>query len=987
MASIRCLLAITLAIVAVVATGDETHESSFRETVQPFLKAHCVRCHDEQSREGDLDLTADADTSSVIQNFRHWMVVLQRLEDGDMPPEDAEHQPTDEKRRQITSWIADLRDSEAERTSGDPGVVLARRLSNAEYSNTIRDLTGADIRPAKAFPIDPANEAGFDNTGESLTMSPALLKKYLGAARNVSEHLALTPTGIEFAPHPVLTDTDRDKFCVNRIIAFYNRQRTNYADYLMVIWRYQNQSDSDDAGRSLAEIAGKAGLSVKYTRALRSALTDQLESVGPIAALQAMWRSMPRGNSAEKIESAKTNCDRMVRFITALRESLVSDIPNMSAPEVHNGSQPFVLWKNRQFVKNRRRYTGEPVPANGFEFAAKSDEAVAMAITDDVSRSEYDLALDRFCALFPDAFFVSERARVYLDQKKEKKLTGRFLSAGFHSQMGYFRDDQPLYDLMLTEPEQQEIDRLWLELDFVADAPTRQYTGFIWFDRTDSKFMRDREFDLFRAEDKDCTAEAKVRGLEDAYTGKAKRLGANDDALEAMHHYFDDMSAKFRRLETLRVESQAIQLDAIVEFTERAFRRTLKPAESAGVRDFYRRLRDEDGLSHEDAIRDSVIRVLMSPHFCYRVDLPMQAEIGHSDLGIRPLDGVALASRLSYFLWSSMPDAILLGLAESGQLADSDVLLGQVRRMLRDERALGFVTEFAGNWLEFRHFEQHNGVDRGKFPEFTDELRQAMYEEPIRFFQDVIARDASVLDFLYADHTFVNPVLAQHYGVSAEAGGESADRWTRLDRASQLGRGGLLPMAVFLTNNSPGLRTSPVKRGNWLIKRMFGEQIPAPPATVPDLPEDESKLGDLTLREALARHRADSACAPCHERIDSFGLVFEGYGPVGELRETDLGGRAIDSSAVFPDGSQGRGLDGLRQYVRRQRQDDFLDNLCHKLLAYGLGRTLQLSDESLVRTMRSRLESNDYRFGVLVETLVTSPAFRNGRVNQAADDD
>ena len=186
-------------------------------------------------------------------------------------------------------------------------------------------------------------------------------------------------------------------------------------------------------------------------------------------------------------------------------------------------------------------------------------------------------------------------------------------------------------------------------------------------------------------------------------------------------------------------------------------------------------------------------------------------------------------------------------------------------------------------------------------------------------------------------------------------------------------------MGVFLTVNSPGLRTSPVKRGYWVVRRLLGERIPPPPATVPELPGDEKSLGNLTLRETLAKHREHENCAGCHARFDSFGLVFEGYGPIGERRDVDLGGRPVDTLGEFPDGSQGTGLEGLLTHVRAHREDDFLDNLCRKLLAYGLGRTLILSDEPLLREMRSRLAAEHHRFGSLIETIVTSPQFLNKR--------
>jgi hypothetical protein len=390
---------------------------------------------------------------------------------------------------------------------------------------------------------------------------------------------------------------------------------------------------------------------------------------------------------------------------------------------------------------------------------------------------------------------------------------------------------------------------------------------------------------------------------------------------------------------------------------------------------FYRTLRNQNGLSHEDAVRDTFVRVLLSPHFLFHVKSPA------AGAGAQPLSDYDLASRLSYFLWATMPDKELLDRAAAGKLHHPDVLTAQVRRMMRDDRVRGLATEFAGNWLDFRRFEEHNAVDQKQFKDFTEELRQAMFEEPIRFVIDVARNDRSVLDFLYARHTFVNPVLAQHYGIPLKkgTGNASLDDWVRIDDADKFGRGGLLPMAIFLTKNAPGLRTSPVKRGYWVIRKVLGERIPAPPPQVPELPANEAKLGDLTLREVLARHRADKSCAGCHARFDGIGLAFERYGPVGERRAKDLGGRPVDDRATFPGGDVGAGLDGLRHYLRDRRQDEFLNNFCRQLLTYALGRTLLLSDDALVQEMRKRLAANDYRLSVLVEAIVTSPQFLQRR--------
>jgi hypothetical protein len=330
-------------------------------------------------------------------------------------------------------------------------------------------------------------------------------------------------------------------------------------------------------------------------------------------------------------------------------------------------------------------------------------------------------------------------------------------------------------------------------------------------------------------------------------------------------------------------------------------------------------------------------------------------------------------------------------LAGANSLHEPETLMAQTRRMLRDPKALGLATEFLGNWLDFRRFEEHNSVDRERFPMFDDQLRAAMYQEPIRFFANIVAEDRSLLDLIDSKRTFVNPVLAAHYGIDGLEWGNPNDTeaWQMVEDARAYGRGGLLSMAVFLTKNAPGLRTSPVKRGYWVVRRLLGERIPPPPPNVPELPEDESQLGDLTLRETLALHREHSSCAGCHNRIDSIGLVFEGFGPVGERRELDLGGRPVDTSAQFPDGSQRDGVEDLRDYLRERRQLDFVDSFNRKLLSYALGRSLQLSDETLLEAMRSQLQANDFRIGAAFETIVISPQFLNkrGREKPTADAD
>src|SRR4051794_25877291 len=651
------LIGLILALVPVRLIGDDRAsspepaaaalEARFNDTVRPFLTTYCVECHGREKPKGDLNL---ADHSALDSD--RWEAVQEQLETGTMPPSKAKRHPEDGPRREVIAWIRARRTHEAKRNAGDPGPVLARRLSNAEYDHTVRDLTGVDIRPTREFPVDPANEAGFDNSAESLTMSPALVKKYLEAARRVADHLVLKPRGLAFASHPMIADTDRDKYCVRRIIDFYRRQRTDYADYFLASWRHRHRAALGAPGATLPALAAEAGLSPRYLETIWATLSGPPEETGPIAALQAMWRELPPPSEAASTEAVRAGCERMRDFAVRLRQELTPEVKNLTAPGIHNGSQCFVLWKNRQYAANRRRYAGGATEIDASSLGGGEAAALALAPPKDpAGLPAYEAAFARFCSTFPDAFFVSERARVYLNQEKEKQNAGRLLSAGFHSMTGYFRDDAPLSELLLDEAGRRELDALWEEFDFITAAPLRQYSSFLWFERTDSRYMRDPEFDFARAEDKDAASEEKIRRLAEVYRAKARREGASDVALGAIADHFRIIDASIRRVERGRLEAEPSHVEALRAFAERAYRRPLSGPERDDIAAFYRTLREAEGLGHEDAVRDTVVSVLMSPHFCYRIDRPeSEAEAG---TGIRPLSDYALASRLSYFLWSS----------------------------------------------------------------------------------------------------------------------------------------------------------------------------------------------------------------------------------------------------------------------------------------------------------------------------------------------
>ena len=985
---------VTLRMVAAVPAARQ-----FATTVQPFLQKHCLGCHSGKTPAAQFDLSDYKTLASVTQEFPRWALVMERLRAKDMPPKPLPAPPAADAER-VIHWIEQVRAAEIKRSACDPGVVLARRLSNAEYNYTIRDLTGQDLEVTREFPIDPANTAGFDNSGESLTMSPALLNKYLQAARNISSHLVLTPDAIQFSPHPMLVETDREKYAIQRIIKFYLRQPTKYAGYFAAAWRFEHRAALGAPRATLESIAAEKGLSPRYLPQVWAILNEP-GAIGPVAKLQSMWKALPAPGEADKLEA---QCRAMDEFVTKLRAHTAMQY---AAPKVRGlppASQPLLNWKLKQFAIHRResdpaalRNDTDPppdVPAipryAGLHQEAAPRWAALMArdragdndlVVPAAERARYQAAFARLASVFPDKFYITERGRYFPDDSEDK---GRLLSAGYHSVLGFFRDDQPLIELILDDKGRRELDRLWNEFDYMAEFTARTWIQY-FFNQSGEVQGKGAESASDRPVGRGITDAEVITAMRDAYLAKAAADPGNDPvAPQAIREHYDGINATLRSLEQQRKAAEPKHLDALLSFASRAYRRPLDAKGREDLLAYYGTLRRKNELTHEAALRECLVSILMAPDFLYRLDLQSaarpKARPVNATPGQQPLSNDALASRLSYFLWASMPDPQLMSHVAAGDLQRPEVLIAQARRMLKDDRVRGLATEFAGNWLGFRQFETNNSVDRARFPAFNNELRTAMFQEPVRLLADAFANDRSLLDLLYGRHTFVNPALAAHYGIPGVTG--APDRWVRIDDARPYGRGGLLPMAVFLTQNSPGLRTSPVKRGNWVVQRVLGEVIPPPPPAVPELPNDES-TSELPVRDMLAKHRENALCAACHARIDSFGLAFEGYGPVGERRATDLAGRAVETQVTYAGGITGAGVEGLLRFIQEKREKEFVLNISRKLLAFALNRSLQLSDEALVERMEAQAKSSGYRLSALVEAIVSSPQFRHRRLPES----
>jgi len=406
-------------------------------------------------------------------------------------------------------------------------------------------------------------------------------------------------------------------------------------------------------------------------------------------------------------------------------------------------------------------------------------------------------------------------------------------------------------------------------------------------------------------------------------------------------------------------------LDDALAFASRAWRRPLTTAEQTRLRDFYARTKKENKLDHEGAARALLARILVAPEFLYRVE----ATVARSE---QPLNDWELASRLSFFLWSSLPDEELRRAAAAGELRQTDQVAKQVRRMSADPKARRLATEFFGQWLGFYRFDEFRGVDSGRFPEFTDEVRAAMYDEAVSTFEYLVRQNRPLRELLHADYTFLNEPLAKFYGITLEV--KSKDAVEKIDGANALHRGGALRLGAVLTTTSAPLRTSPVKRGDWLLRRILGTPTPPPPADAGSLPSDPKAFGSLTLRQKLDEHKRNTTCAACHLRIDPLGFPLEGFDAVGRVRTTYDDGVAVDTTGEFADQTAITGTDGLLRYLRA-REPLVTKTLAKKMLGYALGRTVLASDRPLLNEMIAA--GGDATFADLAIKIATSRQFRH----------
>ncbi len=1071
-----CLMLGFSASAVLQGAGSSASSASPSTTPPATFRQYCFGCHGKTTAMGGINLEQLTSQSSVGNSFAHWKKVAAALEQKQMPPAKMP-QPTEAERSQTVTWIRAKLNDFAQKNAGDPGPVTMRRLTSGEYSYTVQDLTGLDLKIERDFVSDSVGGEGFTNFGDVQFMHDADLERYLETAKKIAEHAVVGSGPLQF-----FDATGKSGFelsAISRIRKIYetNGFRSNsgeggapfglerYTNGFYVCWQYLHRKELGEPNVTLEAIAARDGVSRRFARHLWAVL-QQPSATYPVSEIVAKWRALPGPAGTDKAKNEKAGragADTLMhatvdwprwlfaagalaaggqgdeRALTLNDAALQPDASHsfkyplrgrlkksvrvyftLIPLNPHGQDKPLVVWHNAM-VEMRGKEKGAPLIQKSLKSLLDADTVARLNFGKRSDGGEID----------PDDFAMPSDGTVYVDIPTDGSVTGLGTlnvearigaksagdaiirctmadgpqgasgipawsllgdpnTAGFRAwKSGVLEFAAQLPQNSQAEPAPADKDPIpALFAPSIVKNPERdQFHNTVKYFRNDSFLMEHVLDDATRLQ------------LNQAWNDLLSSFGYHN----ALLHFADQkyqlnlknksiadlniseiqaMPAEPRKwVHAWRVEYDAVQkaerdarpghVEDCLRFASMAWRRPLTEAEKTKLRTLYKQFRTGPELDHEKAIEMVLTRILVDPAFLYRVETSSERTSNKS------INDWELASRMSYFLWSSMPDEELRRVAAAGELDNPQQLDLQVKRMMADPKARRFATEFFGQWLGFYRFDQYRGVDTGRFPEFTEEVKSDMYDEAVSFFEHIVRKDRPVREILFADYTFLTKALAKHYGVKRDVKATADPEM--VENAHEFQRGGLLRLGAVLTGTSAPLRTSPVKRGDWVLRRILGTPTPPPPPNAGSIPSDDKSFGGLTVREKLAAHQRNPTCANCHSRIDPMGFPLEHYDSVGRWREKYNDGKLIQDSSTTRENTEIEGVDGLLNYLK-SKDDQVMRTLSNKLVGYALGRTVLGSDELLIDHLSKADEKAT--FSTMAAEIVKSRQFRYRREHE-----
>ena len=971
-----------------IAIALHSDAAGLPKAVAPLLAKYCADCHGARKQKGDLRL--DKLNPDLVQgpDADLWHEVLNKLNVGEMPPED-EGQPTLAEREILTGWLTtELAKAAEARRQGSGGVVF-RRLNRREYNNTLNDLFGLDLDIQNMLPPERPSKEGFLNNGSELVMSPLHFEYYLKIARHYLNKAVVTgeqPSSEGF----------RGQIQGSGGKLKLSGEKLNGEERHGVNLTVRNKRSNNDRRVEIREN------SLVLPPAVRATGVYIPARQGPQPALQVKFREFPNGGKVR------------IRVTASALPAASSAVAGGTGPVQVEVFAPNFSDAKLTTYQGRVPATTQRVPRLSFDQLGVEIEKVSLRYTAQLNIAQTG---DYTFYLTSD-----DGSRLYLNGKEIIDNDG---SHGMTEKTGQLRLKNGVNDIVVTYFDSGGGDGLtvdWSGPGFnrrpvdrfvqpkVAEKPQPKPEEPVLKEFPYLAVMMGNHLDD-GVELKQVGTAQEVRALSDKpqvyeFVGRMEKLplpfrkknlqhsgDLNQAMLMIKNAYEPHLREQDPRLQIHAVELEMNYHEAwppashqrifvasknrdepavyareiFTSFLQRAYRRPPGDGEVERLmalwRDYQSNPACEEGrTTFEDSIREVLPAALISPAFLYLVE-PCEANRR------RPLSDYELASRLSYFLWGTMPDAALLEVAGAGKLRAPEGLRAQARRLLADPRSEEFIASFIDEWLDLDALDRVP-VDRKRHTTYQPYLRAAMRQETRGFFAEILRKDLSALNLLDSDWVYINPMLARHYGIPNVNG----EAFRVVQVQPELHRGGVLTQASFLTGNSDGVDSHPIKRGTWLLKRLLNDPPPPPPPNVPDLDRKDPELAGKSLKEQLELHRSNTACYSCHRKIDPFGVPFENYNTVGQWR-TNVNGKPVEAMDELPDGTKIDGVGALKTYLLEKRSGQFGRAITSKLLAYALGRSLTFADDKEVNRLAEGFRQDSYRLRPLIEAIVVSETF------------
>ena len=932
--------------------------SSFERDVTPLLKKYCYECHNADIHKSGIALDSYRTVADVHAARKTWESVLRVVTRHEMPDADASAFPTDAEREVLAQFV-ERELFKLDPARPDPGRVTLRRLNRAEYNNALRDLVGIDFKPTADFPPDDSGY-GFDNIGDVLSLPPSLLEKYLSAADRALDQA-------------IVTEPIRSR--VQRIPASLTQIGFNALGDRGDGWVQLLSLEEDDIAVELPVAAGDYLVRFQaWSTKVGGALV---------------------GQGSEKPLDFTGEDPGPTRIAVLLNDAFIQDFivtTDSANPGIYEARLGVPAGKQRFRAAMLRQRGGdhELFMLNG-RLGHQQPGIVSvkwMEIEGPLPTATHRTPAASLAATGPTQL-SSDSARVLtangeLTTTFDAPHTGEFIlraqayaqQAGAEPTRMEFRlDGKPLrtFDVLAPATMQPIPKQRVFSLALLVPQP-RVYEHRLTLPAGPHRFSVAFVNDFADPENANPNLRKRNLFLQNLEVADLSSPVITPPVPAPLAELFSRHTAG---------KNPAAARALLADFTRRAWRRPVEPAELDRLTRLYA-LALEQGDTFEAGVKLALKAALVSPHFIFQnesssafspVSPSPPLSVSPSSA---PLDNFALASRLAFFLWSSVPDDELLDVAARGQLRAQ--LEPQVRRLLASSKSRALVDNFAGQWLQIRSLETMQ-PDKKSFPAFDPALRAAMQQETELFFEHVMREDRSLFDFLRADYTFVNSRLAKFYGLALPATPATADEFQKISLAGT-SRRGVLTHASILTLTSNPTRTSPVKRGKWVLENLLGTPPPPPPAVVPDLDDKERKLTG-TLRQQMEQHRANPSCAGCHARMDPIGFGLENFDAIGAFRETENSTR-IDASGKLASGDTFSSSSELTDLLAKNRADDFRRCLAEKMLTYALGRGVEYYDRPAVEKIMADLRAHDDRFSALILAVAQSFPFQNRRAPEPA---